>query len=70
MNEETKQQEQKGNGVLPCVSGCLSDNEIDEIIYSLDSYARDYDHYEYGLPTYDDKMIEMRQIVRTFLNNR
>ena len=40
MNEDTKQQEQKGNGVLPCVSGLLllhDIEELDNIILELNS---------------------------------
>jgi hypothetical protein len=42
MNEDTKQQEQKGNGVLPCVSGSDSDWRkplIDRVKYELRKYT-------------------------------
>ena len=32
----------------------LSDDKIDNIIHELDEYARNYDNYEYGLPTHGE----------------
>jgi len=46
----------------------LSPNTLDRIVSDLDEYARDYNSYEYGLPNYDEKSDEMRQIVITALN--
>ena len=46
----------------------LSDEKIDNIIYELDEYARDYDGYEYGLPTHGEHIENMRHIVKVFLN--
>lgn len=46
----------------------LSPNTLDRIVLDLDEYARDYDSYEYGLPNFDKKSDEMRQIVITALN--
>jgi hypothetical protein len=47
----------------------ISDNTIDNIIYTLDLYARDYNDYEYGLPTYGEHLEKMREIVKKIINN-
>lgn len=40
MNENTKQQEQKGNGVLPCVSGSFSfDDMANFAIWIKDNFS-------------------------------
>jgi len=39
MNEDTKHQEQKGNGVLPCVSGSTFEQVI-KLLDSMTSYER------------------------------
>ena len=46
----------------------LSDEKLDNIIYELDEYARDYNGYEYGLPTHGEHIEKMRHIVKVFLN--
>jgi hypothetical protein len=47
MNEDTNQQEQKGNGVLPCVSGCLlpTKSMIEKMITVeyMNMYGTNYD---------------------------
>jgi len=43
----------------------LSDDKIDNIIDKLDDYARNYNHYEYGLPT--QNLEEMRVLIRELL---
>ncbi len=42
---------------------------IDELLESLDDYARVYDHYEYGLPIgfTDEEPLELREIVRNWI---
>lgn len=50
------------------VISSLSDEHIDSIIYKLDEYARNYNGYEYGLPTYDEHIENMRILVKQFLN--
>jgi len=69
MNEENNLQEQKGNGDLPCVSGCLlpPKSEIDKII--IVEYIN-----RYGT-NYDDNSLEQARegaliIVNWLLNNR
>lgn len=69
MSTENVSNEEKGNGVLADVISRLSDEKIDNIIYELDEYARDYDGYEYGLPTHGEHIEKMRHIVRVFLND-
>lgn len=68
MNTENTSNEEKGNGVLADVISRLSDEHIDSIIYNLDEYARDYDGYEYGLPTHGEHIENMRVLVKQFLN--
>ena len=69
MGTENVSNEEKGNGVLADVIGCLSDEQIDSIIYNLDEYARDYNGYEYGLPTHGEHIENMRILVKQFLNS-
>jgi hypothetical protein len=46
----------------------LMNEQLDNIITALDSYARDYNGYEYGLPTHDEeRMEEMRNEIRRVL---
>jgi hypothetical protein len=46
------------------------DNMIDNIIQELDSYARDYDGYEFGLPVGNPHLEIMRNIVKNILNEK
>lgn len=69
MGTENVSNEEKGNGVLADVISCLSDEQIDSIIYNLDEYARDYNGYEYGLPIYAEHIENMRILVKQFLNS-
>ena len=68
MSTENVSNKEKGNGVLADVISRLSDEQIDSIIYNLDEYARDYDGYEYGLPTHGEHIENMRILVKQFLN--
>lgn len=45
-----------------------SDELLNQIISELDSYARDVDKREYGLPEDEANLVDMRQILRKFLN--
>lgn len=53
---------------IPNVLDRFSDEQIDDMITELDKYGRDYDQYEYGLPTYDRHIENMRNIVKVKLN--
>ena len=53
---------------LPVVIARFSDETIDGIIHELNEYGHEYDHYEFGLPTYDQHMDNMRNIVKVKLN--
>lgn len=44
------------------------DEVIDSVIHELNAYGHEYDHYEYGLPTYDQHMDNMRNLVKVKLN--
>lgn len=68
MTTETVSNEEKCNGVLAHGISRLSDEQIDSIIYKLDKYARDYDGYEYGLPTHSEHIQNMRILVKQLLN--
>ena len=69
MGTENVSNEEKGNGVLADAISCLSDEQIDSIIYKLDEYAMNYDGYEYGLPTHGEYIKNMRILVKKFLNS-
>ena len=69
MDTENVSNEEKCNGVLADVISCLSDEQIDSIIYNLDEYARDFDWFEYGLPKHEEHMENMRILVKQFLNS-
>ncbi len=69
MITENVSNEEKGNGVLADVISRLSDEQIDSIINNLDEYARDYDGYEYGLPTHGEHIENMRILVKQVLNS-
>ncbi len=44
--------------------------DIDKLINDLDSSARDYDGYEYGLPTHEgDHLFKMRMIILEWLKD-
>lgn len=66
-HENSKQSETKALSIADVISS-LSDDHIDSIIYKLDEYARNYNGYEYGLPTYDEHIENMRILVKQFLN--
>lgn len=38
-----------------------------KLLERLDKHARDYDSYEYGLPTYDPELAKMREVVYQWL---
>ena len=69
MNTENVLNKEKNNKNLADVISNLSDGQIDSIIYTLDEYARDYDGYEYGLPTHSEHIDNMRILVKQFLNS-
>jgi hypothetical protein len=46
----------------------FSDKQIESLILELDKYASDYDKYEYGLPTEDAHMNNLKNIVKIELN--
>lgn len=55
------------------VSQCnelLADEKCDKLIHELDNYARNYDNYDYGLPTGveddDPQLKEMRLLVKNW----
>lgn len=49
----------------------LTDNQINAIISELDAYARDYNAYEYGLPTEcEENVEEMRMLIRAALKEQ
>lgn len=39
---------------------------VDDLLLAIDQLARDYDHYEYGLPLHDAVLADMREAVRAF----
>lgn len=47
----------------------MNEEIAEKIIYALDEYARDYNAYEYGLPTYDIHMDDMIKIVNDIITN-
>lgn len=46
----------------------FSNDVIDSVIHELNAYGHNYNHYDYGLPTYDEHMDNMRNIVKMKLN--
>lgn len=51
----------------------ITNEQIQELLYELDEYARDYNNYEYGLPLNpiyleDLTNMDLIIIVRDFLN--
>jgi hypothetical protein len=47
----------------------MTDEEIDAMLDDIDDVAREYDHYEYGLPTHNEETAaKMRAVVRRALN--
>ena len=48
----------------------MKNNKIDNLLESLDSIAAYYNSYEYGLPLYDENVVEeMRNCVLEWINN-
>lgn len=49
----------------------LDDKKCDKLIHELDNYARNYDNYDYGLPTGveddDPQLKEMRLLVKNWV---
>jgi hypothetical protein len=66
--EETSKNNENAQLGIGAVIARFSDEQIDNLIRELDEYARDYDYYEYGLPTHDEHMDNMRNIVKVELN--
>jgi len=48
----------------------ITDDQIDDILYSLNQYAEELDCYELGLPIYGSRLSDMRAIVRSVLSNQ
>ena len=45
-------------------------SKVDKLLSTLDNAAREYEHYEYGLPLSNESvMAQMREIVYTWLLN-
>lgn len=50
-------------------SELLADEKCNDLIHELDNYARNYDNYDYGLPTgIDDDNTELKEM-RLLVNN-
>ncbi len=50
---------------------CLSENQLNEVILHLDEYGKMIDEYCFGLPTGEEGMKQMRElIIRVLKNNR
>lgn len=45
----------------------LTDEQCDNIIFELDDYATSIDMYDYGLPTSESNLIELRDRIRKVL---
>ena len=65
---ETSKNNENTQLAIGAVIARFSDKQIDDLICELDKYARDYDLYEYGLPTHDEHMDNMRNIVKVKLS--
>ena len=46
----------------------MTELQIDRIIDRLNEYGKDVDGYEYGLPMYGNHPENMREIIRTIVN--
>ena len=68
LENENLNEPQKPQLNIAAVISRLSDDKIDNIIYELDEYARNYDVYEYGLPTHGEHIENMRILIKQFLN--
>ncbi len=55
-----------GNTVL---AAAALDKLATDIINELDSYARDYDPYEYGLPTHDAHLENQKAIIKALISS-
>jgi hypothetical protein len=66
--ERYHQDKLKNHGVIGDVIARFSDEQIDTLIRELDEYARDYNHYEYGLPMHDNNLDNMSNIIKVKLN--
>jgi hypothetical protein len=66
-NENLNESENSALNIADVISR-LSDDKIDNIIYELDEYARNYDSYQYGLPIHGEHIENMRIFVKQFLN--
>lgn len=45
----------------------LTDEQIGNMLSDLDEIARDEDHYDYGLPMWDEPLAKMRAVVQSYL---
>jgi hypothetical protein len=60
--------EDRNDGNTMLASAAL-DKLATDIINGLDSYARDYDHYEYGLPTHDAHLENQIAIIKALISS-
>ena len=70
-NKETKvetstEASNDGNTVL---AAAALDKLATDIVNQLDDYARDYDQYEYGLPTHDEHLEKQVEIVKRLISS-
>lgn len=67
-NKYSFEYSEETNTLIVITSQEPSDELLNQIISELDSYARDVDKREYGLPEDEANLVDMRQILRKFLN--
>ena len=68
-NLQTFEQHTNKNLNISDVIGCLSENQLNEIIIHLDEYGKMTDKYCYGLPTGEEDMKQMRELIIGVLKN-
>jgi hypothetical protein len=68
---QTEQKLQEIEAKKADVIGCLTENQLNEIILHLDEYGTMTDKYCFGLPTGDEDMKQMRElIIRVLKHNQ
>jgi hypothetical protein len=69
MEHETSKNHENGNDANSLLVAAALDKLATDIVNQLDDYARDYDPYEYGLPTHDSHLENMYEIIKRLISS-
>jgi hypothetical protein len=69
MENNTLTNHENGNDANRFLAADALDKLATDIVNQLDDYARDYNPYEYGLPSHDSHLENMYEIIKRLISS-